>query len=209
MNFPDYSDFTCNCTSSFTGTLCETPIPCETDPNPCLHESSCHNSADFLSFECIYPCTSGPCLNNGTCENSEDFQDYACHCDYPDEDHYTGENCEIIVPCTGENMCGERNCAPGELPFSRKKRGIFGPEVFSRSKRDGFHAPELQVSGPCFNNATCHNAADWLTYSCECGENYTDPTCSTFVPCQSYPCENSGNCTNSIDYRVMTFSNLN
>ena len=164
---------------------------------PCQNDGICHNTQEFTDYDCVcedswtgkncetfIPCSTSPCKNNGTCVNFNDYSGYECECDKI----HTGDLCETVIPCSGQNMCGARDCLPGEQPF----RSFYTENQFEFRSETSFQ--------PCYNNATCHNSADLLTYSCECSEQFTGPQCKIEIPCSSDPCQNSAVCVNSADY---------
>ena len=72
----------------------------------------------------------------------------------------------------------------------------YGPSIadVSRWRR------QVTSDSPCQNNATCHNSADYLTYTCDCTDQYTGLNCETFIQCTGEPCQNGAPCTDSADY---------
>ena len=79
----EINQFTCHCTSSFTGVVCET--------------SAFLWSQSLVLFKSFYldinECASGPCQNNGTC--ADGFGVYTCNC----KSGYTGDQCETSSCC--------------------------------------------------------------------------------------------------------------
>ena len=69
--------FSCNCTSAFTGALCET--------SRIVNQSSFFFQFFYLDVD---ECESGPCQNNGTCFDG--VGTFTCQC----VTGYTGDQCE-------------------------------------------------------------------------------------------------------------------
>ena len=124
-----YSDYLCDCHWNYTGINCENFIPCSIEP--CFNNGTCSNINDFSGYTCSCPfgytgadceipilclVPENPC-QNGVCLDFEDFSGYTCDCN---DTVFTGEFCEIVIPCSSspcENagFCEDVNGYSGEI----------------------------------------------------------------------------------------------
>lgn len=117
----------CECFPGWTGTQCETKLPC--DPGPCANNGVCHDTNGTATCTCAprwtgshcntwintSVCDGSPCLNNGTCSvncrdsneclSNESDQLYRCLC----VTGYTGETCNKDDPAI--KFCQTNTCA--------------------------------------------------------------------------------------------------
>ncbi|XP_060604537.1 delta-like protein D [Ruditapes philippinarum] len=97
------NDFQCQCSSGFTGTLCENDVD-ECTSSPCKHGSMCENHDGGFNCRCvngtvgdlceenINECESNGCQNGGTCMDGIGMFECAC------ADEFTGKLCEKANP---------------------------------------------------------------------------------------------------------------
>ena len=119
----------------------------------------------------MIPCSTKPCENDGICSNSPDFSGYTCDC----ETRFTGVDCETEIPCLMVIW----------LDDAANQTGAWFPSGFTE---------------PCFNNGSCSNSMDFLSYTCDCGIDFTGDYCETRIPCSLDPCLNEGVCVDSADF---------
>ncbi|XP_063439141.1 delta-like protein B isoform X3 [Mytilus trossulus] len=105
---------------------------------------------------------------------------------YCDPDYY-GRGCDIYCKPSEKYTCNKLNGA------KTCTADWTGSEC--NVKKDAC------VSGPCKNEATCHNSMG--TYLCVCKEGYAGVQCENEIDeCASFPCKNNGTCVDLInDYR--------
>ncbi|KAK3607491.1 hypothetical protein CHS0354_010303 [Potamilus streckersoni] len=185
-------------------------IGCHGNNSPCQY-SQCKNGAscgeDFVDYNCscqkgysgrwceinINDCgQSNPC-NSGQCVDGVDM--FYCRCPKT----YTGIRCETDInecmnnPCLNNGTCVNLNgsyecvCSNG---FTGQKCNI------SLNRNCSAYL--------CQNGATCRpvnitiNGTKYSTFNCSCSAGYEGDTCSEVTDyCQSFPCQNGGNCTSS------------
>lgn len=142
--------FVCDCTLSFTGSMCETEIsPCET-LTPCQNGATCVDQLNGFTCTCapgfsgekcdevVPACSSEPCLNGATC-SEEGPGAFSCAC----PSGFTGPTCADEVnecassPCLNGAVCADNvdsyscTCAAGFFG-TRCETGRKG-----RTKRNG------------------------------------------------------------------------
>ncbi len=163
-----------SCCNFFNTTgYCVTTCPGNTIPTP---EFDCVCASGFTGVACdinIEYCDPNPCQNGGSCTNG--ILGFNCSC----KANYFGETCML--------------CAPG---FT----GV---------------ACDMNIEycdpNPCQNGGNCTNSI--TGFNCSCSANYFGETCTSMVECapgftgaacdmnieycDTNPCQNGGNCTNS------------
>ncbi|XP_072048166.1 uncharacterized protein [Amphiura filiformis] len=188
------SAYTCQCTTDFMGTNCETAINTGCTSNPCNNGGTCvtsgssaytcHCAIGFTGTNCQTAintgCTSTPCNNGGTCVTSGSSA-YTCHCTIG----FTGTNCQTALntgctsnPCNNGGTCVTSgssaytcHCAIGftgtncETAAGRKRRGVEG----------------VTSSWPCKNGEVIQHGEYGSTKSCICQPGFTGILCEVQI----------------------------
>ena len=152
-------------------------------------------------------CYQDPCLNGGECLNGIDFTDYTCVCD-PTGD-FTGENCEIPIPCNFDpcntNPNATVSCANAEDYLSST---CTCTEDFTGETCEVYNACQFYPGELCDNLGYCYNAYEYNTtevdlngvtttvemtgFTCGCREFYTGEICEiSYEPCTGEPVYNA------------------
>ncbi|CAF4549618.1 unnamed protein product [Rotaria sp. Silwood1] len=193
----------CNCTTpGFTGTQCETFLPCLS--SPCLHNGTCTGNLNGIVQCNCTNCYGGPlcqnidycCLNvcspNGVCLPGVN-NSYVCIC----QPNYVGVNCSIfnpcaVIPCQNNGICIITNGSNYEC---------LCPTGWTGTNCDIPVNPCASL--PCRNNGQCLSFGDQFICICPLGFNGT--YCDIVIsPCASNPCLNNGTC-----YEQITNSSFN
>uniref|UniRef100_A0A8C6ULA4 Neurogenic locus notch homolog protein 1 n=1 Tax=Neogobius melanostomus TaxID=47308 RepID=A0A8C6ULA4_9GOBI len=191
--------YKCRCPPGWSGTLCQHPDPCAS--NPCANGGQCSAIESHYICSCspffsgqtckqdINECgaKSPPCKNGGICFN--EVGGYRCQCPL----EYTGKHCETRYlpcnpsPCLNGGTCLQKgdtsyecSCVPG---FTGKNCNINIDDC-----------PDHE----CQNGGTCVDGVN--TYNCQCKPEFTGQLCTDDVDeCQLMPnaCQNGGTCHNT------------
>ena len=193
------TDFTCDCTAGYTGTVCGELIDmCE--PNPCNDTSRCFSveGTSFLckpcpkgyhGFDCqdkafcelLTPCTHGELV--GTCTETE--ESYDCECG----DGKVRRDCDLSdtcaqVECQHNATCVETN-DEFECECTEAWQGRYCEEPIDNCAEDS-----------CQNGGTCVSLFDDRKYFCLCSMGYSGDQCEIILDmCQNEPCQNGGVCS--------------
>ena len=176
-------EYTCECTTGYTGTNCEEDIN-ECDPDPCQNGASCTDGIGEYTCECttgytgtncqedINECDADPCQNGATCVETSNgvylthsIYGYRCEC----TTGYTGTNCEEDI-----NECDPDPCQNGASCTD-------GIGEYSCECTTGYTGTNCQEEinecdpDPCQNGASCTNGIG--EYTCECTTGYTGTNC--------------------------------
>lgn len=214
-----FSEYDCECPSttgisngasvtlySYIGTVCETFVPCSS--NPCLMGGTCANSVDnsqytcscladvlgdpiWLGAECqtFKLCQPNPCNNNEACNPTFAADAYTCQCSLG----FFGVDCDqfeacLSNPCTNGGFCSNVNAGAD----------------YQCTCLTGYTGATCELDIPCFSSpcisGTCAESADWLEFTCTCPADKTGVVCDQVYPCLSDPCTNFGQCADSADH---------
>lgn len=109
--------------------------------------------------------------------NSEDFGNFTCSC----SDDWTGENCEVFIPCSSSPCLNNGTCDNFE---------DFSDFTCSCSNDHTGANCEIQIPCsllPCQNNGTCVNSEDFFSHNCTCTETHTGENCEEQVTTTTLP----------------------
>eukprot|EP00526_Cylindrotheca_closterium_P002229 CAMPEP_0113626410 /NCGR_PEP_ID=MMETSP0017_2-20120614/13658_1 /TAXON_ID=2856 /ORGANISM="Cylindrotheca closterium" /LENGTH=930 /DNA_ID=CAMNT_0000536589 /DNA_START=162 /DNA_END=2954 /DNA_ORIENTATION=+ /assembly_acc=CAM_ASM_000147 len=162
----------CLCPGNFTGTLCETPKPCDL---PCENGSTCHNDVSWWLYgqkemlsEYIFVC-----ILEGLPGCNTDY------CECPANGQFYGDFCELScdLQCENGSTCEFR-----------------GPEQECQCSGNFYgDLCENECSIGCLNNGRCIASKDG-TERCICYAGFEGDRCQTARPCDKQ-CTNGGVCT--------------
>uniref|UniRef100_A0A5S6QDZ3 EGF-like domain-containing protein n=1 Tax=Trichuris muris TaxID=70415 RepID=A0A5S6QDZ3_TRIMR len=188
----------CECTSGYTGILCEKPNPscknvnCGQD-NDCvlvrnLPRCYCHWSPRVyeLSEECLIvsnTCLSNPCEHGSTCIAKN--RGYTCIC----TGGFTGKHCSTEYKSCHEDPCRNGgSCHTKDNGYSCSCNYPFSGKTCEIDMR---HCHQFFL---CQNGGHC--VPSQLGYYCVCSDGYTGPSCEEKVDmCDGpNPCMNDGVC---------------
>lgn len=203
-NNVDSTTFECMCTNFYSGNLCETKPPCETDNNCNPGNSQCQNiiTADsspastcnclnyYSGVLCNDPpkCDADPCENGATCLNKHNSgSGYECQC----VGGYMGANCDIL-PCDASPCQNSADCY-------NLNNGAFAcdcQENYEGTYCETYTAPPCQ-SGPCQNDGVCTNLGS--EFYCDCSDTlYYGQNCENYAACKD-PNVGKDQCLNGAD----------
>ncbi|GFX94272.1 sushi, von Willebrand factor type A, EGF and pentraxin domain-containing protein 1 [Trichonephila clavipes] len=171
--------FYCNCSSGFTGTLCDAEVD-ECLSSPCLNNGTCLDKVN--DFACICPAGyEGPqceraqeicypdilCLNGGTCIEPEGSNHSYCVC----AEGFTGIDCSVDVDdCENVTCLNNGRCVDEIASFK-----CLCQEGFAGSLCE----TEIDecASHQCFSGSTCQDLVG--RYQCICTPGWSGTFCET------------------------------
>jgi len=191
-------NYTCKCTSGWTGYNCSEDIDECLSVSPCLY-GNCNNTRGDYTCECesgwegkncstdINEClTTKPCIH-GNCLN--EAGSYSCNCD----SGWNGANCDKdIDECLPVSPCVHGSCS--------NTRGDYRCICNSgwEGKNCSTDIDECSTSELCLHG-TCINEDG--SYTCNCDSGWNGTGCDTDIDeCSANPCKNGGTCKNGINF---------
>ncbi|XP_026473661.1 protein crumbs-like [Ctenocephalides felis] len=190
-------NYTCECTSGWTGKNCETDVnECDT-PGIC-NNGICQNRNG--SFQCycepgytgkrcdmdFNECLSLPC-HHGTCVNK--VNDFACVC----APGFKGKQCDVDIDECESSPCQNGSTCQNLLA---KYECVCSPGTTGQNCEIDINECE---STPCLHGGVCEDHRASFTCHCE-GTGFMGSLCEINIDeCMSSPCLNGGKCEDGIN----------
>ncbi|PFX26436.1 Fibropellin-1 [Stylophora pistillata] len=208
--------YNCKCAGGYSGDNCETELPCppgrRTDnPQgacctfPFTYGGTTYNACTMVDHSqlwctlkagysrswanCVGPCHKNPCLNEGVCTETQN-DSYNCKC----AGGYSGDNCEIELPCLPGRKTDNPQGACCVFPFLYGGKTYNACTMADHSRlwctlRAGYSRSWANCVGPCSKNP-CLNGGVCTetkndTYNCKCVGGYSGESCEIELPCST------------------------